>query len=477
MFKKTLGLTYADVLLVPKRSPLSSRSEADTRSLFTKNISLSTPFVSANMASVTESSMAIAMAREGGLGVIHQFMSIADQAAQIKQVKRSTSYIVENPHTIAANETLESALAIMHKHQVTSLLVIHAGQLTGILTSRDYQFETDTQKPVAAMMTGREKLIWAPPHISMQEAKQILHEHRIEKLPLLEGTTIKGLITTQDIRTLEQWPQATRDDKGRLRVAGAVGVKDALERSEALISAGADVIVLDIAHAHSDAFIAQLQALKQAFPHIDVMAGNIATAQAAKDLIEAGADGLKVGIGPSPVCTTRIISGAGIPQLTAIMSVCHVAKQYGIPVTADGGIKYSGDIAKAIAAGASSIYAGSLFAGTDESPGPILIKDGKRFKKYYGSASYENTHNRKEQERNTSIKHRLTDVYVEGVSSLVDYAGPVGGVINGLKRGLQSGISYCGAQNIAQMQQQAEFVRITSSGWHESGSRGNKTSE
>ncbi|MDP3990309.1 MAG: IMP dehydrogenase [archaeon] len=470
-----LGLTYSDVLLVPKRTPLHSRSEADVKTQWTKNISLNIPLVSSNMATVTEHKMAIAIAREGGLGVIHQFGSIEEQVDEVKKVKRSTSFVIDEPITITPHNTIEEAVTTMKTKGVTSLLVEEGDSIVGIFTSRDYLFETDLNKTVKEVMTSKDKLITAPYGISLDEAKNILHKHRIEKLPLVENQKIKGLITTKDIKKAEYWPLACRDDKGRLRVAGAVGVKDTLERARALIGAEVDCLVLDVAHAHSDLVIQRLKELKSHFL-IDVMVGNIATAEAAKDLIEAGADGLKVGIGPSPVCTTRIIAGSGVPQLTAILDVVRVAKSYGIPVTADGGVKYPGDAVKALAAGASTIYSGSLFAGTDETPGMILFKDGKRYKKYHGSASYESSHIRTESQLGEAVKQRL-DVFVEGVSNLVDYKGPVEDTIKGLVRGIRSGISYAGGRNIKEMQEKAEFIQITSAGWEESKSRGMKVGE
>ncbi len=472
-----LGLTFNDVLLVPKRTPLNSRSEADVTSKFTRNINLKVPLVSANMATVTEHKMAISMAREGGLGVIHQFGTIEEQVEEIIKVKRSTSFVIENPVSINHDCTLQEAIDIMQNSGVTSLLVKnYGGELIGIFTHRDYLFEEDHTKKVSEVMTPKERLIVAEFGISQDKAKQILHEHRIEKLPLLENGKVKGLITTQDIKKLEYWPNATRDEKGRLRVGAAVGVKDTLERAKALIEAGADVIVLDIAHCHSDLAIQRIKELKMNFPKVDVMAGNIATAQAAEDLIHAGADGLKVGIGPSPVCTTRIISGAGIPQLTAILDVVEVARKYGIPVCADGGMKAPGDVAKAIGAGASSIFSGTLFAGTQEAPGIVLMKDGKRYKKYMGSASYDSGHERKEKAEGKAVRERL-DLFVEGVSILVDYKGPVEDVIHSLVKGLQSAVSYCGARNIWEMQQNAEFIQITQASWEESKAQGNKLNE
>ncbi len=470
-----LGLTFSDVLLVPKRTPLKSRSEADTSTKFTKNIPLHLPLVSSNMATVTENKMAIAMAREGGIGIIHQFNTIAEQVLEVKKVKRSTSYVIEEPISVSPHISIQEAIDKMLETGVTSLLVIEDKQLKGIFTHRDYLFEKDKLKMISSVMTPFEKLITAKPGIEQEEAKRILHEHRIEKLPLIENGEVKGLITTKDIRKLERWPHSTRDEKGRLRVGAAIGVKDSLERGRALIEAGVDVLVLDVAHAHSDLVIRCLKDLKTNFK-IDVMVGNIATAEAAKDLIEAGADGLKIGIGPSPVCTTRIISGSGIPQITAVIDVVKIANQYNVPVTADGGLKYPGDISKAIAAGASTIYSGNFFAGTDEAPGIIMMKDGKRYKRYMGSASYESGHERKEHSHRKKVRERL-DIFVEGVSTLVDYKGPVKDVIRSLIKGLRSGISYCGARNIKEMQTNAEFMQITSAGWLESKSRGEKLSE
>ena len=470
-----LGLTYSDVLLVPKRTPLSSRSEAETKSRFTRNIPLNIPLVSANMATVTEHKMAIALAREGGLGIIHQFNLISPQVEEVKKVKRSTSYIIENPLSVPPYITIGEAVRIMKTDGVTSLLVLEDNELVGIFTSRDYLFEDDMNKSIREVMTPKERLVIAEYGISLEEAKKILHQHRIEKLPLVHNGKVLGLLTTQDIKKLEYWPSACRDEKGRLRVGAAVGVKDTLERAKALIDAGVDVLVLDIAHGHADLAIQRIKELKHNFK-VDVMAGNIATAEAAQDLIAAGADGLKVGIGPSPVCTTRIISGSGIPQLTAVMDVVAVAKQYNVPVCADGGLKYPGDVAKAVAAGASSIFSGYLFAGTDEAPGVMIMKDGKRYKKYMGSASYDSNHERQELLEGVEVKERM-DIFVEGVATLVDYKGAVQDVIRSLTKGLRSGMSYCGARNIAEMQANADFIQITAAGWEEGKERGMKLSE
>lgn len=470
------GLTFNDVLLVPKRTSLNSRSEADLKTRFTRNIRLNIPLVSSNMATVTENKMAIAMAREGGLGVIHQFCSIQEQVKEVKKVKKSTSYIIENPVCISPDLTVAEAIVVMNQEDVTSLLIKTGGDLVGIFTRRDYLFESNLNRRVSEVMTSRSDLVSARYGISLEEAKGLLHKHRIEKLPLIgEDGDIRGLMTTQDIAKLEYWKNAARDKKGRLLVAGAVGVKDTLERARALIDAGVDCLLLDVAHAHSDFVINRLKELKSSF-NVDVMVGTIATAEAARDLIEAGADGLEVGIGTSPICTTRIISGAGVPQLTAVMDVAKVAREFNVPVCANGGMKTPGDVTKALAAGAETILSGTFFAGTDEAPGRILMKEGKRYKKYIGSASYESGHNRREKENGREIKERI-DLFVEGVSNLVDYKGPVEEMIVGLVKGVKSGFSYCGASNLKEMQDKAEFIEITSAGFVESGTQGKRLSE
>jgi IMP dehydrogenase len=473
--KFRIGLTFDDVLLVPRRTGLNSRAEADTRTKFTRNISLNIPLVSANMATVTEHKMAIAMAREGGIGIIHQFNTVEQQCNEIRKVKRSTSYVIENPRSVSPDTSIGEAIEIMKRENVTSLLVIEHGELAGIFTSRDYLFEYDANKRVREVMTPRSRLITAPFGITLDEAKHILHQNRIEKLPLLDDHgKLKGLMTTKDIMKIEHWPNAARDDRGRLRVGAAIGVKDTLERARAVVESGADVLVLDIAHGHADIVIERLKEVKAALPHVDVMVGNIATAEAAEDLIAAGADGLKVGIGPSRVCSTRIVSGSGVPQLTAVMDVVSVASRYGIPVCSDGGTNgVLGNVSKALAAGASSVMSGSFYAGSDEAPGMIFYKDGRRFKRYIGSASYDSSHERKELEKGEQIKERL-DVFVEGVSNLVEYKGPVEEVIKSIVKGIKSGISYCGARNIEEMQKNSEFIQVTTSGIEESKTRGEK---
>ncbi|MFT4303656.1 MAG: IMP dehydrogenase [Candidatus Woesearchaeota archaeon] len=469
------GLTYSDVLLVPKKTPLSSRKEAKTSTYFTKNIKINSPLVSANMATVTEHKMAIALAREGGIGVIHQFLSLDEQVEEVRKVKKSTSYVIENPTSVSKDITISEAVSIMDKEIVTSLLVKENDELIGIFTSRDYLFEDNWDKKIFEVMTPKEKLITAPDNTTIDQAKHILHEHRIEKLPLVKDGKVTGLMTTQDIKKIEFWPNASRDEKGRLLVAAAVGIKDSEERIQALIDVGVDVIVLDIAHAHSIHMIEKLKQLKSKFK-IDIMVGNIATADAAKDLIEAGADGLKVGVGPGSICSTRLMSGAGVPQLTAVMDVASVASQHNVPICADGGIQLPGDIPKALAAGSDTVMCGSLFAGCKESPGIIMTKDGRRYKRYIGSASYENSHNRAEKETGKKVKEKL-DVFVEGVSNLVEYKGTVSDIISTLMNGLRSGISYCGATDIPELKKNAEFIRITDAARVESATRGKKIAD
>lgn len=458
------GLTFSDVLIVPKKTPLASRRQANLETRFSKNITLKKPFVSANMATVTEDEMAIELAKTGCLGIIHQFQSVAKQAEQVRKVKRATSYVVENPLVISPDESLADAKKVMSEEGISSLIVLKNDTPVGILTKRDYLFVTDDSMLVSSLMST--DLVTAHKDIRLDDAKKIFMREKIEKLILLDNAALSGLITATDIQNLENWDDALRDDKGKLLVGAAVGVKDSLKRSKVLVEAGVDVIVLDIAHAHSDYFIDTVKVLKSEFD-VDVVGGNIATKQAAKDLIDAGIDGLKVGIGPSPVCSTRLKSGAGVPQLTAILDVCSVANKAGVPVIADGGIKMSGDVVKAIAAGASCVMSGSLFAGTDEAPTPILEKDGRKYKRYMGSASYKNNENMQMQKIGKRVKQTL-DVFVEGVSKLVDYKGPVRDVVDSLSKGVMSGVSYCGCKNLSDINKAVEFIEITSNSWAES---------
>ncbi len=464
------GLTYDDVLLVPKKTSLTSRDEADTSTRLSRNIKLNIPIVSSNMDTVTESAMAISMALEGGIGIIHRFLSIEDQAIQVLKVKRSQNIIIEHPYTLLPDTTLGQAKQFMEMHGVKGILIVDpTGTLSGILTNRDIRFETDDSKKVSDLMTKKQDLITAPYGISSEEAKKILAQNKIEKLPLVDPDFhLQGLITVKDIIKREQYPKAAKDRRGRLLVGAAIGVKDYLERTEALLKAGCDAIVVDIAHGHSEQEIQTIKTLKENFRTVEIIAGNVATAQGTKDLIEAGADAIKVGVGPGAVCSTRIVSGAGVPQLTAVLDAVSVAKEYDIPVNADGGIQKSGDISKALAAGAESVMIGSLFAGTDESPGVSINKNGRKYKFYRGMASFHASVNR--QTKETEIKnHKPVDrIVAEGVESLVPYTGNIKELLTQLMGGLKSGMSYCGARTIKELHQNAEFIRITSAGLKES---------
>ena len=460
------GITFDDVLLVPKKSKVLSRKNVSVSSKLTKNIELNCPIVSSNMDTVTESEMAIEMARNGGIGIIHRFNSIEDQVEMVKDVKRAESLIIENPYRVNLDTKLDEIKFLMKKKNVHSLLVSEDGKLQGIITSRDMRF-ISKGKSAAEIMTPREKIIVGAPDISIDEAKETLDKYRIEKLPLVDSSnTIIGLITSKDILNHINRPNASLDKRGRLLVGAAIGVKDYLERTKALIDVGVDVLVIDIAHGHSELAINTLQTIKKKFK-IDIIAGNVATGEATKDLIEAGADAIKVGVGPGSICITRIVTGAGIPQLTAITESASIGKKYGIPIIADGGIRTSGDLTKALAAGASTVMLGSVLAGTDESPGELLVKEGRRVKIIRGMAGYGANMSRRERENMSSD---VFDIVPEGVEGVVPYRGAVRDILKQLIGGLQSGISYCGGHSILGLQQNAEFIRITGAGKKESGS-------
>jgi IMP dehydrogenase len=465
------GLTFDDVLLVPKRSPVISRSQTDLKTKLSRNITLNIPLISANMDAVTESSMAIALAREGGIGVIHRFMTIADQVDEVLKVKRSESVMIEQPYTIQSNMMVQDAKNLMHEYGVSGLLVEEDGKrLAGIITRRDITFETNLQSKVLDLMS--KDVIVAKHGTTIEQAKKILHDHRIEKLPVIDDKNrIVGLITSKDILKMDQYPHASKDKKGRLLVGAAVGVKgDYLERTEALLESGSDIIVVDIAHGHSDNAINTVHMIKKAFPNCELIAGNVATGEGASDLIKAGVDAVKVGVGSGSICITRVITGSGVPQLTAIMDSVKAAKEYDIPIISDGGIRTSGDATKAIAAGSSSVMVGSLFGGTDESPGKTMIKNGKKFKMYRGMASFYASLGRKYREGSTQVADLadLNDYVPEGIEAMVPYKGSVVEIIRQLVGGLRSGLSYCGAKTIFQMQMNAEFIKITSAGYVES---------
>ncbi len=472
------GLTFDDVLLVPKRSGIASRSAVNTISRLTERISLAIPIISANMDTVTESEMAIAMARSGGIGIIHRFMSIEGQVAEVVRVKRKESFVVESPASISPHATVDDARAMMDRIAVGGLLVKDAaGNLEGIITNRDILFAPDGRTSVADTMTPRQKLITltasGSPSVDLEAARVLLHNHRIEKLPLLaaDGSLI-GIITAKNIVKHSLYPLATKDGKGRLRVGAAVGVRaEDLKRAEACAAAGVDVIVLDIAHGHSEHAIKMTRELKRILPDVDLIAGNVATAEAVRDLVEAGADAIKVGVGAGSICVTRVVTGFGVPQLTAIIECAAAGRALGVPIIADGGLRTSGDITKAIAAGAATVMVGSLLAGTEESPGAPVVRDGQRYKIIRGMASLSANIERQAIDKGVVVEPADWEQIVpEGVEAVVPYRGEVSDILHQLVGGLRSGMSYAGATTITELQEKAEFIRITAAGVRESSS-------
>jgi IMP dehydrogenase len=460
--------SYDDVLLVPQKSTVESRKQVSTKTKLTRNIWLNMPIISSNMDTVTEASMALTMAQLGGIGIIHRFNTIEQQVYEVTKVKRYRNAVIRNPLSISYTATLAEAHMIMAEHDIKGLLVVdEQKRLVGIITSRDIRFRPDEKRLVHEFMTQRNQLIVGTPDINIAEAKQLMIEHRIEKLPLVnEDDTIAGLITSKDIYVKAEYPSASIDAHGRLLVGAAIGVKeDAMERSTALVEAGVDVLVIDVAHGHCELTIKVLKQLKEKFPNVDVIAGNVATLEATKELIAAGADAIKVGIGPGSICTTRITTGSGYPQLSAVLHCAQEADRYGIPVIADGGIKYSGDITKAIAAGASTVMLGSLLAGTDESPGIPFMKNGKKYKVVRGMASFGANLGRNSK---LNEKRNVNDFVPEGVEAMTPYKGSVVECVQQLLGGLYSGMSYCGATTIEQLRGNGIFVEITSSGIRES---------
>jgi len=466
MFKE--ALTFDDVLLVPQYSEVLPY-ETDVSTRLTRNLKLGIPIVSAAMDTVTEAELAKAIAREGGIGIIHKNLTPEDQAHQVALVKRAENGVIEDPITISPDTTVREADRIMGEYKIGGLPVVDENcHLLGILTNRDIRFARDMNMPAKDLMTPRDSLIVAKPGITLEEAKEILHTHRIEKLPLIDDDgCLVGLITIKDVNAVIEHPQAARDDKGRLMVGAAVGTgKDTMERVELLISAGVDVIVVDTAHGHSKRVLDTIRDIKGAWPHIEVIGGNVATPEGAEALIKAGVDAVKVGIGPGSICTTRIVAGVGVPQLTAIMDAVEVARKYDVPVIADGGIRYSGDIVKALAAGAESVMLGSLLAGTEESPGETILYHGRKYKSYRGMGSL------------GAMKKGSADRYFqddeqgkfvpEGVEGMVPYKGYVKDVIHQLVGGLRSGMGYVGAGTIKELQRRAQFVKITSASMKES---------
>ena len=464
------GLTFDDVLLVPKYSDITSRSQTNLTTKLSRNISLNIPLISANMDTVTESEMAVAMAREGGIGIVHRFLTIEEEANEVLKVKRSGSVMIENPYYIGPEQTIKQAIEYMKEKGVSGLLVTDSdSKLAGILTHRDVMFESESSHLVKDVMT--KEVVTAKPGISLDEAKEILRKNRVEKLPLIdESKNIKGLITSKDITNIENYPAASKDKKGRPLVGAAVGVKgDFMERTESLLESGADVIVVDIAHGHSENAINTVRHIKKAFPDCELIAGNVATASGAEDLIKAGVDAVKVGVGSGSICITRVVTGSGVPQLTAVMDCAEVGKKHDIPIISDGGVRTSGDVTKALAAGASSVMVGSMLGGTDESPGSFISKNGKRFKIYRGMASFYASLGRKSKEtENVSIEDDLNDYVAEGVEAMVPYKGSVTDILTQLAGGVRSGLSYCGAHTIPQMQENSEFIKMSGAGFAES---------
>jgi len=421
------------------------------------------------MDTVTESSMAMAMARAGGIGIIHRFLSIQEQASEVLKVKRSGSVIIENPYSISSNKSIQDALDYAEDKEISGLLVVDSdSKLVGIITERDLLFANPNDH-IQDVMT--KDVVTAKPGVVLDEAKEILHKHRIEKLPIVDDSgIIKGLITSKDIINNADYPNASKDKKGRPLVGAAVGVKgDFLERSESLLEAGADVLVVDIAHGHSENALNTVRNIKKAFPDCELIAGNIATAQGTEDLIKAGVDAVKVGVGSGSICITRVITGSGVPQLTAVIDCAKIGKDHGIPIISDGGTRTSGDATKALAAGASSVMIGSMLGGTDESPGTVLTKNGKRFKVYRGMASLAASLGRKSKETGSfSLDDDLNDYVAEGVEAMVPYKGTVTDILKQLTGGVRSGLSYCGAHTIPQMQDNAEFIKMSRAGFTES---------
>ena len=461
------GLTFDDVLLVPAASDVLP-SEVSTSTRITKNVTLNIPIISAGMDTVTEARMAIAMAREGGLGVIHKNLSIEEQAGEVDKVKRSESGVIVDPFFLSPEHRISDALELMARYHISGVPIVDKDhKLVGILTNRDLKFEENFDQPIGAVMT-KDNLVTGPVNTTLDEAKRILHKHRIEKLPLVdEDFRLKGLITIKDIEKARQYPNAAKDSHGRLRVAAAVGVgADVMERAAALVKAGVDILVIDTAHGHSKKVIETTELLKQEFgAKVDIISGNIATKEAAEALIAAGADAVKIGIGPGSICTTRVVTGVGVPQLTAVWDCAQVGRKHGVPVIADGGIRYSGDIAKALAAGADVVMLGSLLAGTEEAPGELEIYQGRSYKVYRGMGSLAAM---KAGSKDRYFQEDDRKLVPEGIEGRVPYKGTVSETVFQLIGGVRAGMGYCGAPNINALQEKARFVRISPAGMHES---------
>jgi IMP dehydrogenase len=474
------GLTFEDVLLIPRRSPVKSRRDVSTRTRLTDRLSLNIPVVSANMDTVTEARMAIAMAKNGGVGILHRFMTIEQQANQVRRVKRAQGFMVESPYAILLSASLEEARRLMEQYEVGGLVVLddQAGKLAGLITQRDLFLAPENLSAVKEAMTPLERLITAAPGVTVDEARETLYRHRVEKLPVIDAEgNLLGLITAQDVVHPRENPSASLDEKGRLLVGAAIGVTASeMERTAALLEAGVDALVLDIAHGHADHCIQMVRDIRARFPAAQIIAGNVASRDGARELAQAGASAIKVGIGPGSICTTRVVTGFGVPQLTAILDSVEGVRESGldIPVIADGGIQKAGDMVKALAAGAETVMVGSLFAGTEEAPGSPVIRDGQKVKVVRGMASLGATMGRRAAERGQDESAEDAEdwdkVVPEGVEAVVPYRGLVSEVLTQLVGGLRSGLSYGGARSIKELQENAEFIEITPAGLRESGS-------
>ena len=464
------ALTFDDVLLVPRRSVVRSRKDVDLSTNLSRNIKLNIPIVSANMDTVTESAMAISMARNGGIGIIHRFMPVERQVEEVLKVKRAESIIIEHPYTIGPNATVSDARRLMQEKGVKGLPVVDGnGKLLGILTTRDLLFEErESVRKVSDLMTPAKDLFTARVGTAIDDARQVLRRHKIEKLPVVdEEGYLRGLITSKDMVTLSERPEACKDSKGRLIVGAAVGIREGyIDRARALVNAGVDVLVVDVAHGHSEWVLEVVRRLKRELTEIDVIAGNVATPEGTKDLIAAGADAVKVGIGSGSICITRIVTGAGVPQLTAALECAEVAKELNVPIIADGGTRNSGDITKALAAGASTVMIGSLLAGTEESPGVTVMRNGRKYKLHRGMASVGASMKREPPEAEDDSA--LLEYVAEGVEAFVPYRGNCHEIVAQLVGGIRSGLSYCGARTLTELQQNASFVRLTPAALKES---------
>ncbi len=462
---KKEGLTFDDVLLIPQSSNVLP-GNVDLSTNLTRKIRLNIPLISAAMDTVTEARLAIAIAREGGIGIIHKNMSIQEQADQVDKVKRSEHGVIVDPFYLSADHLLSDAMALMEKYRISGVPITENGKLVGIITNRDIRFETDFTQKIKDIMTS-ENLVTAPEGTTLTQAQEILRKHKIEKLPIVDKDgMLKGLITIKDIEKAIQYPNSAKDDSGRLLVGGAVGIaSDTMDRVKALIDAKVDVIALDTAHGHSQGVINMVRRIKEEYPDVQLIAGNVATAEGTRDLIEAGADCIKVGIGPGSICTTRVVAGIGVPQITAIFDCAQEADKYGIPIIADGGIKYSGDITKAIGAGASVVMIGSLLAGTEESPGETEIYQGRRFKVYRGMGSLSAM---AAGSKDRYFQEGAQKLVPEGVEGRVPFKGPASDTIYQLVGGLRAGMGYCGTPTVEDLRTKATFVRTTSAGLRES---------